>query len=72
MEKVSGDCTPNADGTVLTVYGKSAHAMEPDAGVNAGILLAKFLQDKVSGDGAEFVRFIAHYFSGDSRGRKLG
>ncbi|MBU9673043.1 dipeptidase PepV [Planococcus sp. CP5-4] len=71
-EKVTGDCTPNADGTVLTVYGKSAHAMEPDAGVNAGILLAKFLQDKVTGDGSEFVRFITDYFSGDSRGRKLG
>lgn len=71
-EKVSGNCTPNAEGTVLTLQGKSAHAMEPDAGVNAGILLAKFLQDKVSGDGAGFVRFIAHYFGGDSRGRKLG
>ncbi|MGB6778807.1 MAG: dipeptidase PepV [Planococcus citreus] len=71
-EKVSGDCTPNAVGTVLTVYGKSAHAMEPDAGINAGILLAKFLQDKVTGNGGEFVRFIADYFSGDSRGQKLG
>ncbi|MGM0897338.1 MAG: dipeptidase PepV [Bacillota bacterium] len=71
-EKVSGDCQADADGAVLTLSGKSAHAMEPDAGVNAGILLADFLQHKVTGDGAGFVRFIAHYFSGDSRGRKLG
>lgn len=71
-EQVSGDCEHIADETVLTLYGKSAHAMEPDAGVNAGILLAKFLQDKVTQDGAVFTRFIAQYFSGDSRGRKLG
>ncbi|MDE4083956.1 dipeptidase PepV [Planococcus maritimus] len=71
-EKVACDCTPSTDGVVLTVYGKSAHAMEPDAGINAGVLLAKFLQDKVAGNGGEFVRFIADYFSGDSRGHKLG
>lgn len=71
-EDVSGDCQQQADGAVLTLYGKSAHAMEPDAGVNAGILLAKFLQDRVTQDGAAFTHFIAHYFSGDSRGRKLG
>ncbi|MBT2582563.1 dipeptidase PepV [Planococcus sp. ISL-109] len=72
-EQVTGDCQASADGTgtVLTLAGKSAHAMEPEWGVNAGILLAKFLQDKIAGDGANFVRFIAHYFSGDSRGKKL-
>ncbi|MFP3422424.1 dipeptidase PepV, partial [Bacillus sp. SIMBA_161] len=28
--------------------------------------------DRVTQDGAAFTHFIAHYFSGDSRGRKLG
>lgn len=71
-EQITGDCKASADGTILTVSGKSAHAMEPDAGVNAGILLAKFLEDKLSGDGAKFTRFISHYFCGDSRGKQLG
>jgi succinyl-diaminopimelate desuccinylase len=71
-EDVPGDCQPDADGTLLTLSGKSAHAMEPDAGVNAGILLAKFLKGRITGDGAQFVEFIVHYFDGDSRGNKLG
>ncbi|PSL31105.1 succinyl-diaminopimelate desuccinylase [Planomicrobium soli] len=58
--------------TTLTLHGKSAHAMEPDHGVNAGILLALFLKDHLSGEGQQFTTFIADYFHGDSRGKKLG
>lgn len=56
----------------LTVHGKSAHAMEPDDGINAGVLLALFLRDHLSGDGKAFTDFIVDHFYGDSRGRSLG
>lgn len=60
------------DGTVqLTVYGKAAHAMEPDDGINAGVLLASFLKDHLTGNGRIFTGFIAEKFYGDSRGRAL-
>lgn len=67
-----GECTPSEHGVLLSLSGKSAHAMEPDLGTNAGIWLAKFLDGKVGGGGGKFVQFIAQYFSGDSRGQKLG
>ncbi|WP_033541579.1 dipeptidase PepV [Planococcus sp. CAU13] len=61
------------DGRVLlTIHGKSAHAMEPDHGVNAGVLLALFLKDRLTGDGRAFAEFIADHFSNDSRGHALG
>lgn len=56
----------------LTVRGKSAHAMEPDDGVNAGILLALYLSTRLNGDGRHFTEFIANNFYGDSRGKALG
>ena len=56
----------------LTVHGKSAHAMEPEDGVNAGILLALFLKGRLAGDGGRFTAFLADHFHNDSRGRKLG
>lgn len=59
-------------GTKLTLNGKSAHAMEPDEGVNAGVLLALFLKDRLSGSGQRFTAFLADHFFKDSRGRKLG
>ncbi|MDN7246053.1 dipeptidase PepV [Planococcus shenhongbingii] len=56
----------------LTLHGKSAHAMEPDDGVNAGVLLALFLRNKLDGDGKAFTGFVADHFYNDSRGRHLG
>ncbi len=56
----------------LTVHGKSAHAMEPEDGVNAGILLALFLKEHLAGDGGKFTAFLTDHFYKDSRGRKLG
>lgn len=57
---------------ILTVHGKAAHAMEPDDGINAGVLLALFLKDHLSGDGQVFADFIVDKFYGDSRGRSMG
>ena len=54
---------------VLTVEGKSAHAMEPNDGVNAGVYLAEFLKDIVTTSGSKtFVDFISTSFLNDSRG----
>lgn len=55
----------------LTVHGKAAHAMEPDDGLNAGVMLALFLKDHLTGDGQVFTGFIADNFYGDTRGRSL-
>lgn len=49
---------------IITVKGKSAHAMEPEKGRNAAVYLAKFLQTELTaGAGADFVRFIVEAFS---------
>ncbi|SDH95763.1 succinyl-diaminopimelate desuccinylase [Planococcus glaciei] len=70
--KVAGTCEQMEEGVKLAVHGKSAHAMEPDDGVNAGILLAVFLKDQLAGDGKEFTAFVADNFYNDSRGRRFG
>ncbi|MBB5180566.1 succinyl-diaminopimelate desuccinylase [Planomicrobium koreense] len=69
---VAGAAEAIDDGVKLTVHGKSAHAMEPEDGVNAGILLALFLKERLAGDGGRFTAFLADHFYNDSRGRKLG
>lgn len=71
----------NAEGTlnlegdryIITVKGKSAHALEPEKGRNAAVLLAKFLTMELkAGAGAQFVQFVTHVFDGDHTGRALG
>ncbi len=57
---------------ILTVHGKSAHAMEPEKGINAAILLCKFLNDYVDiGAGKEFIQFMLHSFENDHYGKAL-
>lgn len=70
--EVTGIVEQHNASTELTLNGKSAHAMEPEDGINAGVLLALFLKDRLKGDGQKFVEFVADTFYGDSRGRKLG
>ncbi|RLQ91833.1 dipeptidase PepV [Planomicrobium sp. Y74] len=57
---------------ILTVHGKAVHAMEPDDGINAGVMLALFLKEHLTGDGQVFTEFIADKFYGDSRGNAFG
>lgn len=72
-QQVPGSVSGEEGYVTLSLNGKSAHAMEPDEGVNAGILLALFLKEQLnSGDGQQFAAFIADHFHGDSRGRKIG
>ena len=58
---------------ILRFYGKSAHAMEPDNGVNAAVLLATFLNKIfVEGESKDFTQFILDAFGTETRGRFLG
>lgn len=72
VQGLEGSIDVQDETATLVIRGKSAHAMEPDAGVNAGIHLATFLAQQLDGAGGAFSRFIADHFSGDSRGRALG
>lgn len=72
QQGVAGSAKADGAHVKLSVHGKSAHAMEPEDGVNAGILLALFLKGHLAGDGGRFTTFLADYFYNDSRGRKLG
>lgn len=53
--------------------GVSAHGMEPNNGVNAGLYLASFLADwELDSHAQVYFTFIRDYLFGDSRGNKLG
>ncbi|PLT30744.1 dipeptidase PepV [Peribacillus deserti] len=56
----------------LSIKGKSAHAMEPEKGLNAGTKLAGFLvtQD-LELTGHNYLRFLAECLDGDHYGKKL-
>ncbi|WP_125767455.1 dipeptidase PepV [Lapidilactobacillus wuchangensis] len=68
-----GDAQLEDRGLILSLTGKGAHALEPDAGVNAGTYLATFLnQLPLDEAGQQYVRAIAQVMQLDSRGHKLG
>ena len=60
--------------TVVSITGKSAHAMEPDNGVNAtAVLLATFLNDaSPRGKSKTFTQYIVDAFGKETRGHGLG
>ncbi|MEK4700805.1 dipeptidase PepV [Solibacillus sp. FSL R7-0668] len=69
---VEGSFIEQGDTLIITVKGKSAHAMEPEKGRNAAVYLAKFLQEVVATDEAKtFVDFIVKLFDGDHYGSAL-
>ncbi|UCZ52337.1 dipeptidase PepV [Bacillus shivajii] len=59
---------------VLSLEGKSAHGMEPDKGINSGLLLASFINEYVplSDEESTYFSFLSNYYTGDSRGENLG
>ena len=58
---------------ILELEGVSAHGMEPNNGKNAGLFLAKFLQENNDDPNAwPFLNFAVEYFYEDSRGANLG
>ena len=69
---ITGEVVPQGPMVKVLTRGKSAHAMEPDEGVNAGILLAKFLQTiHLTSHSKEFVDFLVNAFGEESRGHAL-
>lgn len=72
-EHLNGNVYVKNQQLVLELEGVSAHAMEPNNGRNAGIFLAKFLQEvNLDQKGKQFVDWLVTYFNEDTRGRKLG
>lgn len=58
---------------ILELEGVSAHGMEPNNGVNAGLYLGSFLADlDLDSHATTYFTFIRDYLFGDSRGNKLG
>lgn len=54
-EKLEGKFLQDADKYTLKVSGKSAHAMEPNKGINAAIKLCKFLNEYVTNPAINFI-----------------
>ncbi|RSK25332.1 dipeptidase PepV [Bhargavaea beijingensis] len=68
----SGELAMHGDSCLITLHGKAAHAMEPEDGVNAGVLLAQFLDPFMEGASARFTSFVIQAFGDGSRGHALG
>ncbi|MBK3496067.1 dipeptidase PepV [Viridibacillus sp. YIM B01967] len=72
-ENLQGVIEKAGDVFTVSVKGKSAHAMEPDAGVNAAVKLAAFLNTVLtSPQSKEFVQFLVTAFGEETRGHALG
>ncbi|MEC1263072.1 dipeptidase PepV [Bacillus swezeyi] len=72
-KSAEGRLYKKGDQLVLKVSGKSAHAMEPNNGVNAGLVLADFLHTQALDEaGLHFVKTVSDAFAGDTRGKKIG
>lgn len=71
---VKGDFRLDGDGIQLTVYGKSAHGMEPEKGVNSGLILAHYIHTRLELNDKERAYFsaLSDLFYNDSRGTELG
>ncbi|AYC29888.1 dipeptidase PepV [Paenisporosarcina cavernae] len=65
---VTGELRWEHQQTTITLTGVSAHAMEPEDGKNAAILLAKFLSTYIQ---SPFIAMLSTYFYSDSRGKRL-
>ena len=50
------------------VHGKSAHAMQPNLGINAAFILAQFLNEHLEND---FIKYINNYLTFDHLAEKL-
>ncbi|KKI88826.1 dipeptidase PepV [Bacillus sp. SA1-12] len=71
-QKVKGTSKVEGKTVTFSIEGISAHAMEPNNGVNAGLLIALFLTKlNLDQKGNEFIQTIATLFEGDTRGNNL-
>lgn len=74
-EAVQGKMDMANSTITFTIEGVSAHAMEPNNGKNAGVLLATFLSlppVMLDARGSTYVKWISEMFYGDTRGNRLG
>lgn len=70
---LKGQATIEHDGIIFEMEGISAHGMEPNNGVNAGLYLAAFLSGlPLQKQAKDYFTFVHDYLFGDSRGKKLG
>ncbi|MFJ5624328.1 dipeptidase PepV [Peribacillus loiseleuriae] len=70
---LTGNATSMGNELLFEVKGVSAHAMEPNNGVNAGLHLADFLSSLELDEHANaYFSFIKEYLFGDTRASKLG
>ncbi|WP_248509785.1 dipeptidase PepV [Sporosarcina sp. NCCP-2222] len=73
INSAKGSITKENGQTIITVEGKSAHAMEPDQGINAAVLLASFLNRVFKeGSSKDFTQFMLDAFGTETRGNFLG
>ncbi|WP_312095669.1 dipeptidase PepV [Niallia sp.] len=73
LENVPGRYLIDNGDLVLELEGVSAHGLEPNNGVNAGLKLANFLVElKLDEKAAHYFQFVRNFFVNDSRGKKLG
>ncbi len=73
IHDVTGGVSIDGRNTVISLNGKSAHAMEPANGVNAAVLLASFLNRILKeGPSKDFTQFMFDAFANESRGLFLG
>ena len=63
------DYSGEVRGDTYIVYGKTAHAMTPNKGLNAAFILADFLNQHIDND---YIKFIHDYLDFDPYGEKLG
>ncbi|RFU66269.1 dipeptidase PepV [Peribacillus glennii] len=70
---LNGSPSVEHEQVILELEGVSAHGMEPNNGVNAGLYLAAFLSGlEIPEHAKKFFSFIHDYVFGDSRGNRLG
>lgn len=72
LHDVTGAVRREGDTTIIHINGVSAHAMEPNNGVNAAVLLASFLTSIFQeGQSKNFTQFITDAFGNETRGHYL-
>jgi succinyl-diaminopimelate desuccinylase len=73
LENLPGRYLVDNGDLVLELEGVSAHGLEPNNGVNAGLKLANFLVElEIDEKAAHYFQFVRNFFVNDSRGKKLG
>nr|WP_141433792.1 dipeptidase PepV [Bacillus sp. 03113] len=69
---LEGHYFSNNEELIFVLKGKSAHGMQPEQGINAGIYLAEFLSKRNIDDQAKhYLQFVTTYFFNDTKGISL-